>query len=89
MASIGQTTLKKIRLTSWLLEADELIGIFQGRISIRARGVYPQSISRIHDCSQSFFASIIFLTKALTQPAGPYMRLSKPLALHLDLQCCY
>lgn len=75
MEIIGQTTSEKIRLTSRLLEAGELIGIFRGRISIRAKGSCSLLISRIHDCSRSFLLTIISFKKTLTQSAGPYMRL--------------
>lgn len=73
MAIIGQTTLRRIRLTIRLLEADELIEIPQRRISIRVREQNIPPIDRIHDCSRSLLSSIRSLKKALTQSAGPYI----------------
>ena len=75
MASIGQTTLKTIRLTLWLLEADELIGIFQGRISIRSQEKNLLLKSRRQDCSRSSLSTILISQKYLTPATGPYMRL--------------
>ncbi len=72
MVSIGQTTLRKIRITLRLLEAEVLIGIFQRRISIRARGENTLSLSRIHNCSRFSFINYFF-QKALIQSAGPYI----------------
>ena len=71
MASIDQTTLKTIRLTSELLEAGELIGIFPGRISIRAQEKNLLLKSHIHDCSRSSLSTIFISQKYLTPATGP------------------
>ncbi|WP_032112924.1 hypothetical protein [Candidatus Paracaedibacter symbiosus] len=49
--------IAKIRLTSWFIKADKLIGISQGRISIRTKGKNTSPTGRIHDCSRSFLLS--------------------------------
>ncbi len=40
-----------------------------------AKGRNTLLTSRIHDCNQFTLSSILFFKKALTQAAGPYMRL--------------